>query len=78
MEDCVFCKIINHEIPAKIVEENEYVIAFEDVHPVAPVHILVVPKIHISNILEVNDENIFIAASAHIHNDSFVLGKCGS
>ena len=58
MEDCIFCKIINKEIPANIVAENEYVVAFEDVHPVAPVHVLVVPKVHISNIFEINDENM--------------------
>ena len=65
MEDCIFCKIANHEIPAKVVTENEYVIAFEDAHPVAPVHVLVVPKIHISNIFEVNDENMKYIAEVH-------------
>jgi len=58
MEECIFCKIAGHEIPANIVAENEYVIAFEDAHPVAPVHVLVVPKIHIANIFEVNNDNM--------------------
>ena len=65
MEECIFCKIVNHEIPAKIVAENEYVIAFEDVHPVAPVHVLVVPKIHIANIFEINDTNVKYIDEVH-------------
>ena len=65
MEDCIFCKIAKHEIPAKIVAENDYVIAFEDAYPVAPVHVLVVPKIHISNIFEVNDENMKYISEVH-------------
>ena len=58
MDNCIFCKIVNHEIPANIVMENEYVMAFEDANPVAPIHVLVVPKKHISNIMEINDENM--------------------
>lgn len=65
MEDCIFCKIINHEIPAKIVAENDFVIAFEDAYPVAPVHVLVVPKTHISNIFEINDENMNYIGEIH-------------
>lgn len=57
MEDCIFCKIINKEIPSKIVLENDYVIAFEDLHPVAPVHILVVPKKHIENVMKLTEED---------------------
>ena len=44
MADCIFCKIINKEIPSEIVYEDENVIAFKDINPKAPVHILVVPK----------------------------------
>ena len=47
MNDCIFCQIINKKIPAEIVFENDRVIAFKDVNPQAPVHILVMPKIHI-------------------------------
>lgn len=65
MEDCIFCKIANHEIPAKIVAENEYAIAFEDAYPVAPVHVLVVPKMHISNILEIDDSNMIYISEVH-------------
>lgn len=48
MADCIFCKIAAGEIPAKIVHESDSLIAFEDVNPVAPVHILIVPKNHIA------------------------------
>jgi histidine triad (HIT) family protein len=54
MSDCIFCKIINDEIPSKKVYEDEEIIAFDDVNPQAPVHFLVVPKKHIANIMEMN------------------------
>ena len=57
MEDCIFCKIIKKEIPSEIVYEDERVIAFKDVNPAAPIHILVVPKKHIVNLLEVSKED---------------------
>ena len=56
--DCIFCKIINKEIPSNIVYEDESVIAFKDLNPVAPVHILVVPKKHIAALSEVTEEDI--------------------
>lgn len=56
MDNCVFCKIIKKEIPSKIVYEDERVIAFNDVNPAAPIHILVVPKVHIETLLEVSDK----------------------
>ena len=54
---CLFCKIINKEIPSKIVYEDEYVLAFEDLTPQAPVHILIVPKKHISTLLDIQEED---------------------
>ncbi len=63
--DCVFCKIINHEIPSNIVAENEYAIAFEDLDPVAPVHVLVVPKMHIGSIMELDDSNLKYVQEVH-------------
>ena len=50
MENCIFCKIAAHSIPAKIVLENEKVVAFEDLHPQAPTHILVIPKKHVATL----------------------------
>ena len=46
MEDCIFCKIIRKEIPANVVFENDRLLAFEDIRPQAPVHILIIPKDH--------------------------------
>ena len=58
MENCLFCKIIAGEIPSKKVYEDEYVYAFHDINPNAPVHVLVIPKKHIASIQEVSAENI--------------------
>ncbi|MDD4067004.1 MAG: histidine triad nucleotide-binding protein [Clostridia bacterium] len=58
MADCIFCKIINREIPGNIVFETDDVIAFEDAHPNAPVHYLVVPKKHITCMNDINEEDI--------------------
>ena len=53
MEDCLFCKIANKEIKSEIIYENEKVVIFKDVNPKAPVHLLAVPKKHVSSIMEV-------------------------
>ncbi len=60
MQDCIFCKIINKEIPSNIVYEDDEIIAFRDIHPVTPVHILVIPKKHITSLanLEKEDEAV--------------------
>ena len=55
--DCLFCKIIAGEIPAKILYEDQNVIAFEDIMPQAPVHFLVIPKKHISTLNDVTDSD---------------------
>lgn len=57
MEDCIFCKIINREIPSDIVYEDDEVIAFKDIRPVTPVHILVIPKKHISMLTDLTEED---------------------
>jgi histidine triad (HIT) family protein len=49
---CLFCKIATGEIPAKIALENDHVVAFHDIHPVAPAHVLVIPREHIASIHE--------------------------
>ncbi|GAA0181932.1 histidine triad nucleotide-binding protein [Clostridium sediminicola] len=56
MGECIFCKIIDGEIPSKKVYEDERVFAFEDINPEAPIHVLIVPKKHISNINELTEE----------------------
>lgn len=50
MSDCIFCKIINGEIPSKKVLENDKFYAFHDIQPVKKVHVLIVPKNHVSNL----------------------------
>lgn len=57
MEDCIFCKIIKKEIPSEIVYEDDEILAFKDIEPVAPVHILVIPKKHISSLVEISKED---------------------
>lgn len=59
--DCLFCKIIAGDIPSKKVYEDEFVYAFHDINPVAPVHVIVVPKAHIESanaVDETNSENV--------------------
>ena len=58
MENCLFCKIIAGEIPSKKVYEDENVYAFHDINPNAPVHVLVIPKVHIASIQELTEENL--------------------
>lgn len=57
MEDCIFCKIIKGEIPSKKVYEDEEFLAFHDINPAAPIHILVIPKKHISMLTELKEED---------------------
>ena len=57
MQDCIFCKIINKEIPAEIVYENEHVLVFKDIKPAAPVHLLLIPKKHIPTFFDVTEED---------------------
>ncbi len=56
--DCLFCKIINGDIPSTKVYEDDCVLAFKDINPNAPVHVLVVPKTHIESIDAVNGDNV--------------------
>lgn len=65
MENCVFCKIINKEISSDIVYEDDKIIAFKDINPATPIHILVVPKKHIETLLDVKKEDSELIA--HIY-----------
>ncbi len=86
--DCLFCKIAAGEIPSKKVYEDDNMLAFHDIHPEAPVHVLVIPKTHIGSMDEVNAANsaviakIFekipeIAKAAGIVNGYRVISNCG-
>lgn len=74
MESCVFCRIISGDIPARIVYQDEQVVAIEDIAPVAPVHILIIPRKHFENTLDLESEdNALIGhlfqTAAHIARD---------
>lgn len=73
MEDCLFCKIIDKKLPATLQHEDQHCVAFDDIHPKARVHILVVPKKHIPTIadLEEGDEKI----AGHLIKIAKELGK---
>ncbi len=62
MDNCIFCKIINKQIPSEIVYEDDKMLAFKDVNPVAPVHVLMVPKAHMASAMDINEENAEVIA----------------
>lgn len=66
MEDCIFCKIIDKKIPATIVYEDDKVIAFNDIKPVAPVHVIIIPKAHIASVNALTEENAGAVADVHL------------
>jgi histidine triad (HIT) family protein len=57
MSNCIFCKIANGEIPSKKVYEDDEVLAFHDIHPIAPVHFLLVPKAHVDSLSECESQH---------------------
>ncbi|WP_026485604.1 histidine triad nucleotide-binding protein [Caldanaerobius polysaccharolyticus] len=54
MSDCIFCKIVKKEVPSQVVYEDDRVMAFKDINPVAPVHVLIIPKVHVESIMELD------------------------
>ena len=85
---CIFCKIINGEIPSKKAYEDDKILAFHDINPQAPVHILVIPKEHIPSVDRISCENSstvayifekipFIAKEAGLSNGYRVISNCG-
>ena len=88
MSNCLFCKIIAGDIPSTKVYEDETVLAFRDIAPQAPTHILVIPKAHIGSVAEITAENsgvvahIFevisaIAKAEELDNGYRVVSNCG-
>lgn len=89
MSDCLFCKIINGEIPSKKLYEDEKILAFYDISPIAPVHFLVIPKQHIASVDAIDADNSVIVAYifqklgelaklAGIENGYRVISNCGA
>ncbi len=56
MEECVFCRIVKGEIPSEKVYEDGDVLAFEDIHPMAPVHVIVIPKRHVATLMDLKSD----------------------
>lgn len=65
MEDCLFCKIVKGEIPSNKVYEDEEIVAFYDINPAAPIHILVIPKKHIVSLAEIEKEDEILLGRMH-------------
>ncbi len=89
MQDCLFCKIAAGNIPSDKVYEDEHILCFRDIAPQAPVHLLIIPKIHIGSADEITTENstviahIFatipqIAKTAGLTNGYRVINNCGA
>jgi histidine triad (HIT) family protein len=64
VNDCLFCRIVARQSPSDIVYEDDAVVAFKDIYPKAPVHLLIVPRRHIASLVDATDE------------DALVLGRC--
>ena len=58
MQDCIFCKIANGQIPTDFVYESDNVVVFNDINPKAPMHLLVVPKVHVESLNELEDREL--------------------
>jgi histidine triad (HIT) family protein len=90
MSDCIFCKIVAKQIPAKIVYEDDQVVCFHDIQPVAPVHVLLIPKKHFASHHDVRDEDWPVIAHLHkiaqqiaieqgiAHTGYRLVNNCGS
>lgn len=87
--DCIFCKIADKKVPSEIIYEDEKIVAFKDLEPVAPVHVLIIPKNHISSANDISEENhevishIFkcvpqIAKTLNLDNGFRIINNCGS
>ena len=88
MEECLFCKIVRGEIPSNKVYEDNEILAFKDINPIAPVHILVIPKKHIGSMkdIEIEDEMLIgriftkikkIAEEFKLDNGYRIVNNCG-
>jgi histidine triad (HIT) family protein len=66
MSDCLFCKIVGGEIPAKKVYEDAHTVAFEDINPQAPTHVLIIPKKHIRGLKEARAEDAELIGRLHL------------
>ena len=77
MSDCIFCKIIQGKIPAKKAFEDDEMLAFHDVRPMAPVHMLVIPKKHIQSLVHLEAEDIVLAGRLLYKAQELAKEHCG-
>lgn len=72
-DDCIFCKIVKKEIPARIIDENEYAMAFLDVNPISNGHVIVIPKKHYSNLMVCDDDEILYETMKMVRHVAKIL-----
>ncbi|MDD4171731.1 MAG: histidine triad nucleotide-binding protein [Syntrophomonas sp.] len=78
--DCLFCKIVNKEIPAEIIYEDDSIVAIKDINPAAPVHVLIIPKTHIASLNDVGSEHVELLGhiqllASRLAHDSGIAGQ---
>jgi histidine triad (HIT) family protein len=73
MVECLFCKIVQKEIPSEFIYEDDKIVAFKDIDPQAPTHVLIIPKMHYDSIMDVPEHQLEIVS--HIHNVAKKLAK---
>lgn len=66
MSNCIFCRIVSKDLPSKILFEDDMILAFADINPVAPTHVIVIPKIHIDSLDEMNEEHLMLIGKLHL------------
>jgi len=76
MNDCLFCKISNGEIPADIVYESDSVLAFNDINPQAPTHVLIIPRKHIATLNDLESEHRELVGEMHMIAQQ-IASECG-
>ena len=74
MTDCIFCKIINGDFGTEFVYENEHAVVFKDINPMADTHLLVVPRLHVESLNELNDKELLGELMMTIKNTTQKLG----
>ncbi len=77
MNSCIFCKIANKEIPTNFVYEDDDCVAFNDLNPQAPVHVLVIPKKHYDSLNEIEEKDVLGSLMAAVKNTAKTLGIAG-
>lgn len=66
MQDCVFCRIVNRQLPSTVVYEDDKVMAFNDINPVAPIHVIIIPKEHIASVNDLTEDNASVMGDIHL------------